>query len=59
MMTTKDQVWCKLKVQSNIIEQLVSFKCMGIIITSSKNLTLERHQLLKDIRISDYLQDII
>lgn len=53
MTVVKKPVRCKVEVECEMIEQVISSKYLGIVITSSKDIALEvRENVLKGMRIS-------
>ncbi|GJQ86022.1 hypothetical protein Trydic_g14966 [Trypoxylus dichotomus] len=60
LITSKEQVRCKLEVDESLIEQANRFKHLGTDITSSGNLESEvREQTMKASQILSYLRDIV
>lgn len=58
MVISKEPVRCKLEVEGKIIQQVMSFKYLGIDISSDRNTYKEvQHQSIKGAQVSGFLRD--
>ncbi|KAJ4451851.1 hypothetical protein ANN_03329 [Periplaneta americana] len=59
-MFSKESIRCKLEIEKKMIEQVMSFRCLGVDITSDRHIINEvRNQTQKAARISGCVRDVV